>query len=121
MALAKKLQARLKRKVRVRKRVTGTPVRPRLSVYRSTEHIYAQVVDDLAGRTLVSASTLTSDLKGKLGGKKKVEQAKLVGALLAQRAKQAGITKVVFDRNGFLYHGRVAALAAAAREQGLEF
>lgn len=121
MALAKKIEARLKRKVRVRTRVSGTPARPRLSVYRSTEHIYAQIVDDLAGRTLVSASTLAADLKGQLDGKKKAEQAKLVGALLARRAKQAGITKVVFDRNGFLYHGRVAALAAAAREQGLEF
>jgi large subunit ribosomal protein L18 len=78
-------------------------------------------VDDLAGRTVASASTLSEELKQQLGGKKKLEQAKLVGALVAQKAKQAGVTRVVFDRNGFLYHGRVAALAAAARENGLEF
>lgn len=121
MAVAWKVAARLRRKTRVRTRVSGTPTRPRLSVFRSTGHIYAQIVDDLAGRTLVSASTLSQELKGRLSGKKKLEQAKLVGALLAERARAAGISKVVFDRDGFLYHGRVAALAEGAREKGLEF
>jgi large subunit ribosomal protein L18 len=120
-ALAQKGASRLKRKTRIRTRVSGTPARPRLTVFRSASHIYVQIVDDLAGCTLVSASTLNGEVKGKVTGKKKLEQAKLVGALVAQRAKQAGIEKVVFDRNGFLYHGRVAALAAAARENGLEF
>ncbi len=121
MAVAAKVAARLRRKARVRKRVSGTPARPRLSVYRSVDHIYAQIVDDLHGRTLVSASTLTPELREQLKGKKKVEQAKLVGQFVAERAKAAGITKVVFDRDGFLYHGRVAALAEGAREKGLEF
>lgn len=121
MAVAAKVAARLRRKARVRAGVSGTSARPRLSVFRSTTHIYAQIVDDLGGRTLASASTLSSELRGQLEGKKKVEQAKLVGALLAERAKAAGIERVVFDRNGFLYHGRVAALAAEAREKGLEF
>jgi large subunit ribosomal protein L18 len=120
-ALAQKGSSRLKRKTRIRTRVSGTPARPRLTVFRSASHIYVQIVDDLAGCTLVSASTLNGEVKGKVTGKKKLEQAKLVGALVAQRAKQAGIERVVFDRNGFLYHGRVAALAAAARENGLEF
>jgi large subunit ribosomal protein L18 len=121
MGVAEKVEARLKRKVRIRTRVVGQPTRPRLTVFRSATHIYAQVVDDLSGRTLASASTLSAEVKGQTAGKKKLEQAKLVGALLAERAKKAGITRVVFDRNGFLYHGRVAALAAAARESGLEF
>ncbi len=121
MAVAAKVAARLKRKARVRKRVSGTPARPRLSVYRSLDHIYAQIIDDLHGRTLVSASTLSPELRDRLKGKKKVEQAKLVGELVAERARAAGITKVVFDRDGFLYHGRVAAVAEGAREKGLEF
>lgn len=121
MAVAWKVAARLRRKARVRTRVSGMPARPRLSVFRSASHIYAQLIDDLASRTLVSASTLSPELKGQLAGKKKVEQAKLVGALLAERARAAGIGTVVFDRDGFLYHGRVAALAEGAREKGLEF
>lgn len=119
--VAQKLASRLKRKVRIRTRVSGGPARPRLTVFRSATHIYAQVVDDLAGRTIASASTLSEEIKGQLQGKKKVEQAQLVGALIASKAKAAGVSRVVFDRNGFLYHGRVAALAAAARENGLEF
>ncbi|HWP34296.1 MAG TPA: 50S ribosomal protein L18 [Thermodesulfobacteriota bacterium] len=121
MAVAEKVAARLRRKARVRARVSGTPERPRLSVYRSIDHIYAQIIDDRHGRTLVAASTLSPELRGQLAGKKKVEQARLVGRLLAERALAAGITKVVFDRNGFLYHGRVAALAEGAREKGLQF
>ncbi len=121
MAVAQKLASRLKRKVRIRTRVSGSPARPRLTVFRSASHIYAQVVDDLAGRTLASASTLSAEVKGQAKGKKKIEQAQAVGVLIAARAKAAGVTRVVFDRNGFLYHGRVAALAAAARENGLEF
>lgn len=121
MSVAQKLASRIKRKVRIRTRVSGSPARPRLSVFRSAGHIYAQVVDDLAGRTVAAASTLSAEVRGQAKGKKKIEQAQLVGALIATKAKAAGITRVVFDRNGFLYHGRVAALAAAAREHGLEF
>lgn len=120
-SVAHKVASRLKRKVRIRTRVSGSPARPRLTVFRSASHIYAQVVDDLAGRTLASASTLSAEVKGQAKGKKKIEQAQAVGVLIAARAKAAGVTRVVFDRNGFLYHGRVAALAAAARENGLEF
>ena len=104
---------------RVRKKVRGTAERPRLAVFRSNNHIYAQVIDDVAGRTLAAASTADASLKG--GGTGNVEAAKKVGALVAERAKSAGVSKVVFDRGGFLYHGRVAALADAAREAGLEF
>lgn len=122
MALLNKNMARQKRHTRVRKRVQGTPERPRLNVYRSTNNIYAQVIDDLAGRTLVSASTLDASLRQKkasAGGN--VEAARAVGRLVAERAKEAGVTKVVFDRGGYLYHGRVQALADAARENGLDF
>lgn len=111
--------ARSLRHARVRKRVVGTPARPRLSVFRSSRHISAQVIDDTSGRTMVSASTLEKELrKGSTGD---VKAAAAVGKLLAQRAKAAGVTAVVFDRGGFKYHGRVAALADAAREEGLEF
>lgn len=113
--------ARLKRKMRIRTRVHGTPERPRLSVFRSDKHIYAQVIDDSLGTTLVSASTLAPDFKGEEPLKGKVEAAKRVGAMVARKAQEQGITKVVFDRNGFIYHGRIKALADAAREAGLDF
>ncbi|RZS90394.1 LSU ribosomal protein L18P [Motilibacter rhizosphaerae] len=110
---------RARRHLRVRKRVTGTPVRPRLVVSRSSRHMVAQVVDDTAGRTLASASTLEADLRALDGDK--TAKAKRVGELLAQRAQAAGVTAVVFDRGGNKYHGRVAAVADAAREAGLSF
>lgn len=122
MALKNKNDVRKKRHIRVRKRVEGTPERPRLNVYRSTNNIYAQIIDDLAGKTLVSASTLDSSLRASdkhAGGN--IDAAKKVGALIAERAKAAGVTKVVFDRGGYLYHGRIQGLADAARENGLEF
>ena len=111
--------AKARRHARVRKQVSGTAERPRLCVYRSLSNIYAQVIDDVAGRTLVSASTLESSMKGINGGNKDV--AKKVGLLVAERALSAGIKKVVFDRGGNIYHGRVACLADGAREGGLEF
>jgi|SRR3954447_20096028 large subunit ribosomal protein L18 len=110
-------RARARRHLRVRKKVTGSTARPRLVVSRSAKHIFAQIVDDTVGRTLASASTLDVNVKGAEGDK--TAKAKLVGALLAERAKSAGITTVVFDRGGFKYHGRVAALADSAREAGL--
>lgn len=116
-----KREARLSRHLRVRKKVKGTPERPRLVVYRSLEHIYAQVIDDTVGHTLVSASTIDGEVRKLLGGKKKSEEAQIVGRVVAERAKSAGIQKVVFDRGGNKYHGRVKALADAAREAGLEF
>lgn len=115
-------QARQKRQLRVRKSVHGTTERPRLNVFRANQNIYVQVIDDSIGKTLVSASTLDPEVKAKLTGNGgTIESAKLVGEAVAQRAKAAGIEKVVFDRAGYLYHGRVAALAEAAREAGLEF
>ncbi|NWG17825.1 MAG: 50S ribosomal protein L18 [Chloroflexi bacterium] len=113
--------ARARRHRRVRARVSGTPERPRLNVFRSLTNIYAQVIDDVAGRTLVSASTVDKEIAAKVAGKKKAEAAKIVGQVLAERAKSAGIQKVVFDRGGYQYQGRVAALAEGAREGGLEF
>ncbi len=112
--------ARIRRHTRVRKNVSGVASRPRLAVFRSARHIYAQVVDDTSGRTLAAASTLDESLRGTKSGPKK-DQAKQVGALIAERAKAAGVTKVAFDRGGYAYHGRIAALADAAREGGLEF
>jgi len=109
------------RQRRVRRKVKGSPQRPRLCVYRSARHIYVQFIDDLEGRTLAAASTQSPELKGKLKSTRDKEAAKAVGKLAAEKAIQAGIKKVVFDRNGFLYHGRVAELAAAAREAGIEF
>ncbi len=109
---------RLRRKVRIRKKVNGTSERPRLSVFRSTKHIYAQVVDDAEGRTLVAASTV---LKGVGEEGNKIERAKAVGAAIAKACLDKGIKAVVFDRNGFLYHGRIRALAESAREAGLSF
>jgi large subunit ribosomal protein L18 len=114
-------EARKKRHQRIRNKVVGTPQRPRLSVFRSLKHIYAQVVDDSQGRTLASASTLDTGLRGDLSAMPKVEEAARVGALVAERAKAAGVTMVVFDRGGYLYHGRVQRLADAAREGGLVF
>ncbi|MEW6271357.1 MAG: 50S ribosomal protein L18 [Thermodesulfobacteriota bacterium] len=110
------------RQARVRKRLQGTDQRPRLTVFRSLKHIYAQVISDESGRTLVSASSLSPEVRDKLGGKSGNKQAaREVGQLVARRAKDAGIAQVVFDRNGFLYHGRVRTLAEAAREGGLQF
>lgn len=113
--------ARLQRHERVRKKITGTPERPRLNVYRSLAEIYVQVIDDQAGNTLIAASTVDKDLRPQLTGKTKTEQAKLIGQAVAERAKGKGITMVVFDRGGFRYVGRVKALADGAREGGLEF
>jgi large subunit ribosomal protein L18 len=121
MANKNSAEARLKRHARVRAKVEGTPQRPRLSVFRSLSEIYAQVIDDQAGQTLVSASTIDQELRAKLKGLKKSEQAKLVGKAVAERAKGKGIRAVVFDRGGFKYSGRVKALADGAREGGLEF
>ncbi|WP_208026687.1 50S ribosomal protein L18 [Rhabdothermincola sediminis] len=114
-----KREARIRRHRRVRKQVRGTAARPRLAVFRSNRHISAQVIDDVAGRTLAAASTLEPELRGAGTGNKVAAAA--VGRLVAERAKAAGVDKVVFDRGGFLYHGRVAAVADAAREAGLEF
>jgi large subunit ribosomal protein L18 len=112
-------QSRTRRHARLRKKVNGTPARPRLVVNRSSRHMVVQLIDDVAGHTLASASTLEADVRG-LEGDKKAKAAK-VGELIAARAREAGVTAVVFDRGGFVYHGRVAALADAAREGGLEF
>ncbi len=113
--------ARLKRKVRVRKKVLGSTERPRLNVFKSAKHMYAQLIDDTTGKTLVAASTLSKELAGDLGYTGNVDAAKKVGTAIAQKAIAANITQVVFDRNGFLYHGRIKALADAARESGLSF
>ena len=114
-------EVRVIRHARVRKKISGTPEMPRLCVYRSNKYIYAQIIDDTKGITLVSASSLDAALKGQLDEVNKTDEAKLVGKLVAERAKQAGVNKVVFDRGGYVYTGRVAALAAGAREAGLEF
>ena len=112
-------EARLERHKRVRAKVSGTKEIPRLNVFRSAKHISVQIIDDVEGKTLVSCSSMDKDLKITNGGN--IEAAKIVGAEIAKRAKKAKITKVVFDRGGYLYHGRVEALADAARENGLEF
>jgi large subunit ribosomal protein L18 len=114
-----RLTPRARRHRRVRARVIGTPARPRLNVFRSLNHIYAQVIDDSQGHTLAAAGSLESDLRGQTGTK--TEQAKAVGRLVAERARAAGVTQVVFDRGGWKYHGRIKALADAAREAGLDF
>jgi len=119
--LSKKKEARLKRKRRVRKRVFGTQERPRLTVFRSARHMYAQVVVDATGNTLASASTLEKEARQHPQFESKVEAARFVGKLVAKRAMEKGVSEVVFDRNGFLYHGRVRSVATAAREQGLNF
>ena len=113
--------ARIRRHQRVRRNVTGTPERPRLAVFRSLSHIYAQVINDVERRTIVSASDVETDVKTKAAGKKKQEVAAMIGELIAERAKAQGVTRVVFDRGGFVFHGRVKALAEAARQGGLDF
>ena len=113
--------ARRRRHARVRRRVHGTPERPRLTVFRSLKHIHAQVVDDTQHHTLVAASTLDAEVRGQLGDKDKSAQAEVVGQVLAERALRAGVERVVFDRGGYKYHGRVKSLADAARKAGLEF
>lgn len=122
MNVAKERQtARKKRQVRVRRKVQGSQARPRLCVFRSSKHIYAQIIEDSTGSTLVSVSTITKELGGDLKTSGNVEAAKLIGKKIAERALAKNITQVVFDRNGFLYHGRIKALADAAREAGLSF
>ncbi len=119
--LIKKRQQRERRHRRVRARVMGTQERPRLNVFRSLANIYAQVINDETGHTLVSASTVDRDVAKQVEGKTKIESAKIVGQVLAERAKAAGVEQVVFDRGGYRYHGRIAALAEGARAGGLEF
>jgi large subunit ribosomal protein L18 len=117
----KKRLARQRRHRRVRNTISGTAERPRLNVFRSLKHIYGQVIDDRTGQTLVSASTLDREVSALLGEKNKTEQASIVGQVLARRALDKGISRVVFDRGGWAYHGRVKALADGARQEGLEF
>jgi large subunit ribosomal protein L18 len=119
--IIEKRKARRRRQLRVRKKISGTPESPRLNVYRSLKHIYAQIIDDTSGRTLIFASTLDPSLKEQVVNKEKKEVARLVGELLGKRALEKGIDKVVFDRGGFLYHGRIKSLAEGARSQGLKF
>ena len=122
MGTTRRAETRLRRKIRVRKKVRGTTERPRLSVFRTSKHIYAQVIDDAAAKTLVGSSSLNQDIRKKVqnqGGNKK--GAAIVGEFIAKSAQEKGIKRVIFDRNGFLYHGRVKVLADAAREHGLEF
>jgi large subunit ribosomal protein L18 len=119
--MAKNTTAREKRKARIRKKLSGTEARPRLTVYKSLKHMYAQIVDDVSGKTLAAVSTGSKALKDEVKEDDKTAAAKKVGAAIAKAALEKGVTKVVFDRNGFDYHGRVAAVAQAAREGGLEF
>lgn len=122
MTAINRKEARQRRKKRVRKKVKGTPDTPRLSIFRSSRHIYAQIVDDISSRTLVDASSVSRDLRPQLQGKGgNREGAAFVGEWIAKRALERGISQVVFDRNGFLYHGRVKVLAESAREHGLKF
>lgn len=116
-----KLTSRERRKLRIRSKISGTVERPRLTVYRSSRHIYVQVIDDEKGVTLAAASTQSADLKGTLSDDKKSDSAKKVGALIAKICLARNVDKIVFDRNGYLYHGRVKALAEAARAAGLKF
>ena len=122
MAIVSRTESREKRKGRIRHKVTGTPERPRLSVFRSAKNIYAQIIDDTSFNTLVQISSISKDVKDTVKGKGgNKEGASMIGKLIAQKALEKGIKKVVFDRNGFLYHGRVKSLAEGAREGGLEF
>lgn len=121
MGIKNRNAARIRRHRRVRKHISGTPERPRLNIYRSLTAIYAQVIDDEAGHTLASASTIDNELRAKMKGLTKTEQARLVGKAIAERAQSKGVTTVVFDRGGFRYMGRVKALAEGAREGGLKF
>lgn len=116
-----KKKARLKRKKRIRKILTGTPERPRLSVFRSSKHIYSQVIDDTLGHTIAAASSAEKMVKEQPAFESKVARANFVGKLLAERSIKQGVKKVVFDRNGFLYHGRIKAVSEGAREAGLDF
>jgi large subunit ribosomal protein L18 len=120
-ALDKKNEQKERRKRRVRAKITGTSERPRLSVFRSSQHIYAQVIDDQVGATLAAVSTLTKDVKGAVAEANKTDAAKKVGEAIAKACLAKGVKKVVFDRGGYVYHGRVSALAEAARKAGLEF
>jgi large subunit ribosomal protein L18 len=119
--MAMRIVGRERRKLRIRRKINGTPQQPRLSVFRSAKHIYAQVVDDVAGRTVAHASTLSREVRTEATDEKKLEAAKKVGKTIAKLLLAKGITRIVFDRNGYLYHGRVRALADAAREAGLKF
>jgi large subunit ribosomal protein L18 len=122
MGTTTRAKARLRRKKKVRKKIRGTPARPRLMVFRSSKHIYAQIIDDTLAKTLVDASSLSKEIKPQIlgeGGNK--EGASIVGESIAKRSLEKGIKRVVFDRNGFLFHGRIKALADTAREHGLEF
>jgi len=122
MGFTSRSEARLKRKSRVRKNVKGTPEKPRLSIFKSAKHIYAQIIDDSQALTLIDASSLSKDIQEQIQGKGgNKEGAVLVGQAIAERALKKGIKTVVFDRNGFLYHGRLKALADSAREKGLQF
>jgi large subunit ribosomal protein L18 len=116
-----KIEPRKKIKYRIRKRIKGTAERPRLSIFRSLNNIYAQLIDDVNGKTICSVSSVSKDVKGGLGKVSKTNKSKEIGKRLAEKAKQENINKVVFDRNGYLYHGRIKAIADAAREAGLEF
>ncbi len=120
-AMDTKKAMRLKRKNRIRRKVSGTPERPRLTVFRSARHIYAQIIDDANGQTLISASTLEKEIRGKEKAESKVAAADEIGKLVARRALDKGISSVVFDRSGYKYHGRVKALSEGARETGLDF
>lgn len=119
--MSSQLTGRERRKLRIRSKISGIAERPRLSVFRSGRHVYAQVINDVDGKTIAAASTLSRDLKGTLEEDRKIDAAKKVGALIAKICLEKKIPKVVFDRNGYLYHGRVKALAEAAREAGLKF
>jgi large subunit ribosomal protein L18 len=119
--MAMQIVGRERRKLRIRRKISGTSDKPRLTVFRSAKHIYAQVVDDVAGKTVAHASTLSRDVRGEVNEASKLDAAKKVGASIAKALLAKGIEKVVFDRNGYLYHGRVRALADAAREAGLKF
>lgn len=121
MAGKTRIEARRQRHLRVRKRVHGTEDRLRLNVFRSSEHIYAQIVNDEVGNTVIAVSTLDPEVRSQLQGLTKTEEAKIVGKVVASRAQEKGIKRVVFDRGGYAYHGRVKALAEATREAGLEF
>ena len=114
-------KVRVKKHIKLRNRFSGTPERPRLAVFRSNNHMYAQIIDDVAGHTLVAASTLEKDVKAELEKTNNVEAAAYLGTVIAKRALEKGINTVVFDRGGFIYQGKIAALAEAAREAGLEF
>ncbi|MGB0647351.1 MAG: 50S ribosomal protein L18 [Bradymonadia bacterium] len=118
---SKKTISRARRKRSIRGKIFGTAERPRLSVFRSNKHIYAQIIDDVAGKTLAATSTATEGVRGDIAEKKKTEAAQLVGLKLAEKCKELSISSVVFDRNGFIYHGRVKAVAEGAREGGLVF